>query len=490
MARFSRVFLSVFLSLFLFSTSLFLIQFNPKNIIRAQALGCYNNTNCTPSYSGQTCYCTVQSSCTGGYCLGSNSGTGTCACSTTNSCTGTWSACIGCSQYKICTENGSTSQTRFCDSGNCGSGGGGGGGDPAASACVIELTPTSSSLVIGNNPTVNLNADVTTNTAMQGVTFSSNNNSVASVSPVGDTTVAYSSTATAVGVGTATITASGIDSFGVALCTDTSVIAVSLPGAWWQVKDSDITSSGDLSSDIPNGSYFNLPGDGGYPGVPAFGSSTSITGSNVSTNGWLTESPPTNEKVYNNAFFNNQIPKDTVITTITDNNIDGSIFTSGGTPSYGYYWYKYDGSITDLDLTINAPVNLGSRKVILLVNSADLYINGSINLTDGQGFFMTSVGKTSSLTKGNIYVSATVGNTSYDLEGIYEADGIFATGTSALPLSVRGAVTGYDGVVMTRDLGAGSNSNPAEFYEYAPDQMMLYPSRLGSRKISWKEVAP
>lgn len=259
---------------------------------------------------------------------------------------------------------------------------------------------------------------------------------------------------------------------------------------WWQVKDSDISNNSGLITNVPIGKYFDLDGDGGFPGIPAVGVYRDLDGTDVSSTGWLVDSLQTNPKVYDHAYFNNQIPKDTVITVVPSNTIDGSILESGGTLSYGYYWYRYDGS-SGLDLTITAPIDLGSRKVILLVDSASLYINGSINLTDGEGFFMASVGKTVGLTKGNIYIDPSVGSGMPDLEGIYRADGIFNTGASVVPLTIRGSVVGYDGVAMARDLGGALNvTTPSELFEYAPDQIMLYPSRLGSRKINWKEVAP
>jgi len=133
--------------------------------------------------------------------------------------------------------------------------------------------------------------------------------------------------------------------------------------SWWQVKDSDVSSNGDLITNVPSGKYFDMDGTGGFPGIPAASGTTDLDGTNVSSTGWLVDSLQTNAKVYDHAYFNNQIPKDTVITVVPSNTIDGSILESGGTLSYGYYWYRYDGSDSGLDLTITAPVDLGSRKV-------------------------------------------------------------------------------------------------------------------------------
>lgn len=284
-----------------------------------------------------------------------------------------------------------------------------------------------------------------------------------------------------------------------AKCTSSSLITITGPSTadpWWQVKDSDVAVNGDLKSKIPSGQVFGLPGNGGYPGIPAYGGVTTLTSSNVSGTGWLANTSNLDTKVYDYKYFINQIPKDTVITNVPSESVDGTFFESGGTLSYGYYWYKYDGSATGLDLTLNSVMNLGDRKVILLVNSADFYIKGNINVTDGQGFFFVTVGKNADGGKGTIYVDPAVGGGGApNLEGIYEADNYFQTGSVITgddsQLWVRGAVAGYGGVILQRDLGGLPNkTSPAELFEYAPDQIMLFPSKLGYRRLNWKEVAP
>jgi hypothetical protein len=77
------------------------------------------------------------------------------------------------------------------------------------------------------------------------------------------------------------------------------------------------------------------------------------------------------------------------LSLIQANTIEGGDIATGGTPdANGYYWYKFDGRQTGLDLNLNSAANLGSRKVILLVDNADANIMGNINLTKGSGFFM------------------------------------------------------------------------------------------------------
>jgi hypothetical protein len=163
-------------------------------------------------------------------------------------------------------------------------------------------------------------------------------------------------------------------------------------------------------------------------------------------------------------------------------NVAGSL-TSGGThDTNNYYWYKYDGAANgNQSLTIPS-LALGTRKVILLVDNADLNITGNINLTAGSGFFTVIV-------KGNINVASGVGG-GVNLEGLYFADGTFSDGVGNTQLSTRGSIVANGGINMQRDLGGAANTTPSELFAYAPDQIMLFPKILGTRKINWKEVAP
>ncbi len=260
-----------------------------------------------------------------------------------------------------------------------------------------------------------------------------------------------------------------------------SMLCNTQPCRWWQIKDADVTTNGDLNSMVPDGEYFGLPGGGGYSGVPAYGGSVSLTNLNVSADGWLANSAYSSSKMYNSAYFINSVPSEVTVNEIPSVSIDGSFFESGGVESFGYYWYIYDASLTHLDLTITSSANLGSRKVILIVKGANLNINGNINLTDGEGFFL-------GVTSGNMVVSPTVTN----LEGIYVSDGSFSTGTlgagSDSQLWVRGTIAGFGGISLQRDLSV--NTTSAELFEYAPDQDLLFPSKLGSRPTNWREVAP
>jgi hypothetical protein len=261
------------------------------------------------------------------------------------------------------------------------------------------------------------------------------------------------------------------------------------PGAWWQVVDADLAAKGDLQSRLPLLAFFDALGAGGFPGVPAYSGSTNLTGASVSETGWLANSDYSSTKLYDSNYFLNAIPEDTAITQITQNSIDGSYLESGGEESYGYLWYEYDGASTG-DLTINSSVDLGDREVVLIVKNANLYINGNITLTKGSGFFLAVAGKKADGGKGDITVDPGVTS----LEGIYEADNKFQTGTTGTgdsQLTIRGSVAAYGGISLQRDLGDAANqTTPAEIFEYAPDLELLFPEKLLTRVINWKEVAP
>ena len=146
----------------------------------------------------------------------------------------------------------------------------------------------------------------------------------------------------------------------------------------------------------------------------------------------------------------------------------------GTTDLDGYEWIKNIGPTT-LEAT-----NYSNRKVILFVDG-NLTINGNITLDDGEGFFGVFV-------SGDIIISPTVTS----LEGLYLTDTGFETGSLGpdldAPLLVRGSVASYGGMSLQRDLA--DDSSPAEIFEFAPDQLLLFPESLGYSRTRWTEVAP
>ncbi len=278
--------------------------------------------------------------------------------------------------------------------------------------------------------------------------------------------------------------------------------------AWWQVKDGDVISGGDLVSKIPatcTGSctpIFDLKGGGGFPGLPIYGGSDYDFSGSSTSRGTPAERTPTwiaNSEYaqilesYDYAYFSKKIPADVPINTIPDkNNISTGSFVSGTVSPRGYVWFKIDG-----DATINGNVNfVNDEKVILLVNGGDLRISKTISVQKpGKGFFMVMVGKDANGDKGNIIIEPSVSGQPPELQGLFLADGKITTGSSGAAndprLRVRGALVGLEGVEFQRDLGPTNNQTiPAEFIEYAPELVASFPGEFFRDKIIWEEVAP
>jgi len=364
--------------------------------------------------------------------------------------------------------------------------------------CSVSLDP---SLVnIGQGTDTNYIASVTNiqNGSVSQVSFSSNNPAVATIDPASDASQPYQTTGDTLSVGSATITANVVMS-GSTRCSDTAVLNVTAPGPWWQVIDADIVTNGDIISSIPLSCalpscnpLLGLEGLGGFPGVPVYGGSDLNTGEgDVSTLGWQANADTLFSKIYDYSFFRRLIRPDVVLTEIDSASVNGGFFASGGAPSRGFVWYHFDGDTLG-DLTVASSVNMpGSRKVVVLVENADLYIEDVINVVDGEGFMMFIVGKDGSGNKGNIYIDENVSHpVKVEIEGVFLAEGQFRTGAGDEQLHIRGMVAAYDGVVLERDLEGDNTDTPAEVFEFAPDFILTFPRDLTFKRLRWKEVAP
>lgn len=367
----------------------------------------------------------------------------------------------------------------------------------AISSLMSSCSVSPASITLNQGSFQTISSSLTTGNGIQNVIFSTPDVTKISVSPASDNTFQYQTVVTGLNTTTtpANVKSDFYNTFGKLACTANTSVTVLSTKPWWQVENSDVGTNGDLYSSIPTIYHFEKATS--PAGVPAYGGATNLNNSNVSFSGWLVASPIKNLKVYDYQYLNNQIPADTIIVPLTTNILDQATIDSNITPSYGYYWYKYDGSVSGLDLNLNSNLNIGSKKVIILVNSANFNVNGNINLIKGKGFFMVMVGKDINKTKGNIRINPSIGGgAGPNLEGIYEADGTFDTGTTGTKsdstLIVRGSVVAYDGFALKRDLGSATNATTkAELFQFAPDQIMLYPAtKLGIRKLNWKEVAP
>lgn len=376
----------------------------------------------------------------------------------------------------------------------------------ALSSCLIS---PSGSITIPFGGNQNISTQVNSSSAITNVFYSlsptgyASFNSVGFVSTLTDASYPYGTTAYGLASGSTQIT-SEVNSASGTLCTDTATINVSSPQAWWQVKDSDVQSNGGLSSDVPSGEYFGDVGDGTYPGVPAAATAPTFGLGTASQIGWVAQSSWLGSKIFDYQYFANLIPEEALIHiyNLGSVNLDQSVIdaNSDNYPGTGtntnYLWYRYDGNQhSGSALTVSGTISVGTKKIILLVENADLQIDNPIRqITRGSGFFMAIV-------NGSIMINPSVGGGSPDLEGLYVADNSFQDGTnqpgaSDVAFHLRGAAVAYgeDGgltIVLERNLGGDTNGTaPSELFEYAPDQLMLFPSILGYRKLNWKEVAP
>jgi len=242
---------------------------------------------------------------------------------------------------------------------------------------------------------------------------------------------------------------------------------------WWQVRDGDITTNQSIFSNVPSGALFNTVGLGGFPGVPVYGTTFNLLPdypTRVSTTVWKANTTTKQTRLFNYEFFEKLITDDVVFNDI-------SLLPTGvgaTVDSNGYEWYRVTGN---LDTSGN--IDIVNRKVILFVDSGNLTIGGRINLTDNQGFFGAFVN--------GITVSPTVTGTP-SIEGVYLSDGTFSSSVGATQLHIRGSVASFGGISLGRDLA--NNATPAEVFEFAPDQLVLFPEKLMNKRSKWSEVAP
>lgn len=267
-------------------------------------------------------------------------------------------------------------------------------------------------------------------------------------------------------------------------------VKVVIPG-WFQTKDGDLWSSGDVISKIPQACVdspqcteeLSLPGAGGYPGVAVHNGTTDFGKGKVSGKEWLAQSGYSGKR-YDYAWFTNLAPPEVFTDTasvISDATVNGGDLISGFNKS-GYVWRYRNG-----DLTVNGTANINDRKVILIVNGK-VTLNGRITVDDGTGFFML-------IAKGDIKVDPGVSHPNQPaLEGLFITDGKFKTGTSSptkdKELYIRGSVVGWSDIDLERDLQTDNTTKPGEFIEYAPDLIFTFPRELSRRGITWREVAP
>lgn len=365
----------------------------------------------------------------------------------------------------------------------------GGSSCPSASSTTVRhlsscnLSPATATIYEDQTQTYTMN--INSSSEIARVDFASANTSVATINaPISDTTYPYQGTALGVDPGTTNITAIAYFTGGGSIACNANAasgsgtgnergsvtVLLNLP-AWWQVKDGDVTAAnGSIQSTVAATNYFDTIGAGGFPGVPVYSGSLNV-GSLISTTNWNANTGTTLSRLFDYAYFENLVPDNITPTAVSGT----TTLPPNGTNFDGYEIFKASGSLT-LDT-----MDLRSRKVILLVdNNSNLTINGTINLDNNVGFFGAFV-------DGSINIAPTVTGAPA-LEGIYLSDNGFATGASDTLLHIRGSVASYGGFSLQRNLPI--NLTPAELFEYAPDQILLFPRKFGFMRTKWSEIAP
>ncbi|OGY15007.1 MAG: hypothetical protein A3A58_00540 [Candidatus Blackburnbacteria bacterium RIFCSPLOWO2_01_FULL_41_27] len=254
--------------------------------------------------------------------------------------------------------------------------------------------------------------------------------------------------------------------------------------AWWQVKDADLISQGDIRSTIPSSAYKLIDdGEGGYPGIAAYSGTISVGSGTLSSKDWManiTPSPYTGRK-YDYEYFTGSVPPE--VFTDPKYAIDATINVSqlkneNKQRPDGYFWNYRNG-----DLSTNSNLIEMSEKVILIVNG-NLTIGNNITVENGVGFF-------GAIVKGNLTLDPQISHPNNpSLEGIFLTDGVFATGAGSGRLYLRGSVIAWGGVNLQRDLGGNNSTTAAEYFEYAPDLLMTFPRELLRKGKVWREIAP
>lgn len=221
------------------------------------------------------------------------------------------------------------------------------------------------------------------------------------------------------------------------------------------------------------------------PGMPAAGGSLGLGYGNASAYNWqVSPSVPGSRLLSENGFaeMKNRLQAYVTPATLSNGSITSASNLTAGAAQDGVYYVQVAG-----DATIDAPIDVGNNKVVLLVNG-NATINSTINLTDGQGYFAL-------LASGNITVNPSLGSVALvdpttlapALEGAYFAGGTFDTGSGSNQLRIDGSVVGMAGVTLQR---TGYGNFPAEYFAFRPDIFMLTPRGIQSTSLTWQEVNP
>jgi hypothetical protein len=381
-------------------------------------------------------------------------------------------------------------------------------------SCNATIIPDNAEIEIGTSRTFVTDVIVDppyVDADISSVNYSVSNPLAASVNPAVTNVSPYQTTVTGLSAGNFSLDARVVI-LGFNACPASASVEVVNPPPWWQTVSGDLLAAGDdITSDIPVACdpsvsscqpYVLLDRTTGAPGSPDVEHpGVPMTNGVINTGDGSISS--TAENVENVAFSPSQtydyqyfLDRANAAGVAFNGLSLANIANGAGAVSTGGYRVYSGGAFTiGSDTTIADGV-----KAVVFVNG-DLNINGKISFAaKGRTFLIFIV-------KGNVIVNPAVGDVPVDpgvatpdIEGIYITDAVFRTGTNPIvdtdiQLAVRGSIIGHgnggssNGVDFQRSLPDNS-AHPAEYVEFAPDQLLLFPTFLSPKPIRWREIAP
>lgn len=374
----------------------------------------------------------------------------------------------------------------------------------------IPMLSTQTYTVSNNTPPVGTITQVNFTSSNSAVVSICNSTTVPCPSGQGsynDSTATYNMNATAYTINASSLLRAGVVMSGLERCSSNLSVGTVNPSGWWQNKEGDLVTNGDITSIIPGGCVVDASCDeslitfdtGDFPGLPQAGGRI-----NVGPNGgfvsqgfdWNAEGVAYGGPTLSYNYFRNKLPASVVPATVPNNPVTQADLTSGGTEyptGSGNFFYQYTGALT---IGNGGTIDFGVRRVVVFVQGS-VTINSKILTQNGTGVFVL-------ISSGNISVNPSVGGPQEfptcknsvctpDLEGVYFTQGQFSTGNAGVgadnQLHVRGSVAAWNSIVLERDL-PNNTLTPAELFEYGIDQVMAMPSALKERNVLWKEIAP
>jgi hypothetical protein len=375
--------------------------------------------------------------------------------------------------------------------------------------CEFDLTPINI-VGIGGTNTGRVIPTKEEGGVIASVAFTSDDPAVATVTSP-DLSPTFTTEATGVSIGGTTYTAIATMDDLVTTCSSSAPASITVdnPEAWWQVQSGDVVTNGNLVSVIPASCDISpaceavlIAYDSALnetPGVASYGTGLGLgvgTASQIPPYGWLSETQAQVPTGFGYQFFEDKLEDNIVsnwyeLPSTVDQPTLNQMASGGlGATIDGYDWYHYDGSL-GATLTFDGNLSLigTTRKIIVFVENANLVIDGTIRVEEGESLFMVVVGGTSG---GDISITDQAGGgVGPHLEGLFVADGDFITGSASTQLHIRGSVVALGNVVLRNQRSLNNNSEtPSEIFEYGVDQVLLYPDSLTPKRLIWEEVAP